>query len=102
MVRKASPGCAILFTTNNDSYRKGSPNPFTGECTDAFYQLARKWDAGVWNLYRIMGGEGSMQAWEAAGYAQGDRIHFRSEGYDVLGNLLFNAIMDGWRNSRHK
>ena len=102
MVRKASPGCAILFTTNNDSYRKGSPNPFTGECTDAFYQLARKWDAGVWNLYRIMGGEGSMQAWEAAGYAQGDRIHFRSEGYDVLGNLLFNAIMDGWRNSRQK
>ena len=44
-----------------------------------------------------MGGYGSMQDWTAAGLGQSDKIHFTPEGYRLLGDLLFNAIMDCYR-----
>ena len=35
-----------------------------------------------------------MDAWVGAGLAREDHIHFTPEGYRLLGNLLFNALMD--------
>ena len=37
-----------------------------------------------------------MDAWVNAGLARVDRIHFTPEGYTILGNLLFNALMDAY------
>ena len=31
---------------------------------------------------------------------RGDRVHFTPAGYDLLGDLLFNAIMDARRRMR--
>ena len=44
-----------------------------------------------------MGGLGSIQSWEYAGLAQHDKIHFTTQGYDIVGNLLYNALMDAYR-----
>ena len=94
MVHKVNPRCAILFTANNDSWKKGAPNPWTGDAEKAFEALAKQYKAAFWDLYDIMGGYGSMEKWQEAGLAQGDKIHFTPEGYRLLGDLLFNAIMD--------
>lgn len=93
-VQQACPGCALLFTVNNDSWYRRSPNPFTEEVQQAFYEIAAWFDAPVWDLYDIMGGFGSMQDWTAAGLGQSDKVHFTAEGYRLLGDLLFNAIME--------
>lgn len=96
--RRANPDCALLFITNNDSYRRvrrsyvNNPNGAVAE--KAFLEIADKWGAGVWNLFDIMGGLKSMAAWEKAGLAKRDKIHFTNEGYELLGDLLFNAIME--------
>ena len=37
-----------------------------------------------------------MDRWLSAGLARPDRIHFTPEGYTILGNLLFNALMDAY------
>ena len=37
-----------------------------------------------------------MDAWVNAGYGRPDHIHFTPEGYTILGNLLFNALMDAY------
>lgn len=96
-VRAARPGCAILFTTNNDSFRRRSVNRQGLEAAGAFEELGRIHRAGVWNLFNIMGGLGSIQAWENAGLAQHDKIHFTPQGYELIGNLLYNALMDAYR-----
>ena len=96
-VLEASPGCALLFTVNNDSWSRRSPNPFTEQVEQAFGEIAAWFDAPLWDLYEIMGGYGSMQDWTAAGLGQSDKIHFTPEGYRLLGDLLFNAIMDCYR-----
>ena len=38
--------------------------------------------------------------WENAGLMKPDRIHFTATGYDLLGNLLFNALMDAMKKTR--
>ena len=96
-VRAVNPACAILFTSNNDSFRQRSPNRQGVEAAEAFRELAKRHDAGLWDLFEIMGGLGSMQYWESAGLAQHDRIHFTPQGYDLIGNLLYNALMEAYR-----
>ena len=97
-VRAVNPGCALLFETNNDSFRRVrrrvySVNRNGLEVEDAFFTLGADCGAGVWDLFDIMGGLGSMEEWEKAGLAKKDKIHFTEEGYALAGDLLFNALM---------
>lgn len=95
-VRRANPHCAFLFTTSNDSWKNGRSNPFGARAERAFEEIAAGCDGAYWDLYDIMGGSGSMDAWVSAGLARPDHIHFTPEGYVILGNLLFNALMDSY------
>ena len=99
LVRHANPHCAFLFTTCNDSWKNNRSNPFGARAERAFEDIAAGCDGALWDLYDIMGGSGSMDAWVNAGYARPDRIHFTPEGYTILGNLLFNALMDSYTAS---
>ena len=93
-VRHANPDCAFLFTTCNDSWKGQRVNPFGARAQKAFQEIAAGTDAALWDLFDIMGGAGSMDEWVKAGLARPDHVHFTPEGYTLLGNLLFNALMD--------
>lgn len=96
-----NPNCALLFVTNNDSYRlinkkkkKYEVNTNGKLAEQAFMELGRKYNGAVWDFFDIMGGLKSMQKWEEAGIAQKDKVHFTSAGYALIGDLLFNALME--------
>ncbi len=98
-IRSVNPDCALLFVSNNDSFRrvrrKGYVVNSNGQLAEqGFLRLGKDCGAGVWDLFEIMGGLGSMKKWEAAGLAKGDKVHFTEQGYDLVGDLLFNALMD--------
>ncbi len=85
---------AILITVPNDDYLyKRYPNKFTALQEQEIYKLAQKHGAGVWNLYQIMGGFNSSQTWYNFNLMKYDRIHFTKEGYQLKGDLYFNAIL---------
>ena len=46
-----------------------------------------------------MGGKDSVLKWRDAGLCKKDKLHFTQEGYVLLGDLLFNAIVED-HNSR--
>ena len=96
LVRHANPHCAFLFTSCNDSWKKGRTNPFGAQARKAFEEIAAGCQGAYWDLFDIMGGEGSMDRWVTAGLARPDHVHFTAEGYTLLGNLLFNALMDAY------
>jgi len=100
MVRRVNPHCAILFTGINDSWRRRSINPYTAEAERAFEDLAKEYKGVFWDLFGIMGGTGSMSDWQTAGLAQSDKIHFTTDGYRLLGDLLFEAIMEAYHKER--
>ncbi|GAB1450118.1 hypothetical protein MASR2M47_01740 [Draconibacterium sp.] len=47
-------------------------------------------------MYEVMGGLNSVVLWEKNGLAQRDKIHFTREGYLLLGDLFFNALMNNF------
>ena len=55
--------------------------------------LARECDGAVWNQFRIMGGFGSSNRWVNARLMNRDHIHFLRPGYELLADLLYNAMM---------
>ncbi len=103
-----NPDCALLFVTNNDSYKKVSrrkyevnPNGVLAE--QAFVTLGEKYNGAVWDFFDIMGGLKSMKNWEEEGIAQKDKVHFTSAGYALIGDLLFNALMEKYsEHLKHK
>ena len=96
-VRRVAPHCAILMSGINDSWlRRKGVNPHTGAAQTAFRELAEECGGVFWDWYQVMGGYGSMARWEEAGLAQSDKIHFTPNGYKLVGDLLFDAIMDAY------
>lgn len=95
-VRRVNPRCAILFSGINDSWRHRAVNPHTEAAEKAFRELAEEFNAAFWDWYGVMGGAGSMAKWEEAGLAQADKIHFTPVGYKLVGDLLFDALMDAY------
>lgn len=102
-IHLVSPNCAFIFITNNDCYtnlgrrHRSSPNRNTLLAQQAFYELARQHNAAVWDTYEVMGGLGSSNQWRDSGLMRRDRIHFSTDGYKLIGDLLFNAIIERYR-----
>lgn len=93
-IKSVNPNCEFLFVTNNDSYYKRRyPNKRVYEAKDAMIRLAKKHNAGLWDMFEVMGGLGSIKNWERNKYAKRDKIHLTSDGYKLMGDLMFSAIM---------
>lgn len=92
----ANEDTRFLFLTNNDSYRRRRPNPNGKLVHDAMYELAKKHNAAVWDLFEIMGGYQSVYDWDRAGLAKGDRIHFTRKGYYLQAELMYAALMKNY------
>ncbi len=91
-----SPKAALLFMSNNDSYltKTNKPNKNGEKVAQANFELAKKYKGGFWNMYKVMGGFQSIDSWVAADYAKKDRVHFKNSGYELLGDLFFDALRE--------
>ena len=100
LIREQSPDCAFVFITNNDSYRyisRGMTYNHNGPTIQkAMFELAKEYGAAVWDVYDIMGGKDSVIKWRNAGLVKSDRLHFTQEGYVLLGDMLYNALVDDY------
>ncbi|MCK5846458.1 MAG: hypothetical protein KAG84_03395 [Bacteroidales bacterium] len=96
-VLEANPNCAIIFATNNDSYyRKRYVNRNGITVQESMYKLAKKHNAAVWDMFEIMGGLNSVVLWQRAHLSKRDKVHFTRTGYILLGDLLFEAIIENY------
>ena len=101
-IKKVSPNTAFIFETNNDSFRKVKKRRYVqhpnGEIArKAFFELAAKHGAGVWDKFSIMGGLGSMAKWEKADLAKADKVHFKMAGYHLLGDMFYKALIKAYQ-----
>ena len=102
IVQEVNPDCALLFVTNNDSFKRKRVRRRTvyevntnGKIAEqAFMELGKEYQAAVWDQFDIMGGLRSMRNWQKAGLAQRDKVHFTRDGYILMGDLLYNALIE--------
>ncbi|MDW5289863.1 GDSL-type esterase/lipase family protein [Formosa sp. PL04] len=103
MIQRANPECAILLTVpNDDYYQKKIPNPNTAVQQKIILELTQKYKMAAWDLYSIMGGLGSSNAWYKAKLMPRDRIHFTTLGYSIKADLFIKAMVDAWAISTNQ
>jgi len=93
-IKRVNPDCQFIFVTNNDNKLKGSVNRNTRSVEKVFIELALDNNGSVWDLYKVMGGYGGSKKWVRNGLMQNDYIHFTRSGYKLIGDLLYNAIIE--------
>lgn len=100
-ILRVSPQCAFVFITNNDSYRSVSrkrmaPNQNGELAQQAFYDLAKEYKGAVWDVFAFMGGQGSVEQWAMSDLMQRDKLHFNKKGYELLGDMFYNAFISDY------
>ena len=103
-IRAVNPQCCFIWLTNNDSaLRHGrgrrryyTPNQNGPRVQKAMKELAAEYDGAVVDVFALMGGLGSADRWIKQGLMKRDHIHFTSEGYQLLGNIIYEAIAEDY------
>ncbi|RKH52827.1 GDSL-type esterase/lipase family protein, partial [Corallococcus llansteffanensis] len=101
--RAAAPGSACLVVgpmdAVQDSHAKGKPlaqRPFLEAAISAERDVAVAEGCGFFNLFTAMGGAGSLVRFHQAGFMHDDLVHPRGQGLDLLGQLVADALVNGW------
>lgn len=101
-IKSASDNPLIILTTPGDAYRRGRyPNTKINALRSIILNTANSHNLAVWDHFTIMGGEKSIMKWYKNGLAQRDKLHLTRRGYQLQGQLLFNAILHAWEQSHN-
>lgn len=96
-IRRKNPEVAILLTTPPDHYfYRKYPNCNVAPLRDVLYELSAEENVAVWDLFEAMGGKKSILDWQKDDLARGDLIHFTIPGYELQGDMLYQALMRGY------
>ena len=91
-LRVMCPKALILLTSTQDLYYKSKHVTEGITFRNLVDSLAKKNKCLFWDWYAVAGGKKSLTKWRDAGYAQSDLVHLTSKGYELKGQLLFEAI----------
>jgi len=67
--------------------------PILLDIVDIQRRVAKEKGCGFWSTFDAMGGEGSMGRWRKSKLASGDLRHATRAGYQVIGNLAYQAFL---------
>ncbi|MEB3753316.1 GDSL-type esterase/lipase family protein [Acinetobacter sp. MD2(2019)] len=98
-IRHASPNSAILIVSAPESLKKTSGQcgvrPIKLDAMQAMQQqVAQTSHTLYWDWQQAMGGRCSMQTWIKRGDGRNDGVHFTASGYQKLGNMLANDLLN--------
>ena len=95
--------CSILITTPADNYKVRKKKVIYNQTPKLIgkqlEEYAKANHYALWNLYEVMGGEHSMKQWRKFGLAAKDHVHFIRKGYELQGDLLFEAMMNKYNTT---
>ncbi len=96
-LKLANPNSLFLITTPSDFYRKRMRrNPGVESIQSQLLQFADKNNLASWDLYTIAGGKHSADRWKKNKLLQSDGVHSTRVGYELQGNLLYQALIKGY------
>lgn len=97
-----NPGACLLLTTPAECQRRVGRrrrssfkvNDNVALVSSLLREYAVNNHIALYDWYEAAGGEGASAKWISAGLFSRDRIHYSMNGYDVVGQKLFDAIMN--------
>ena len=101
-LRRVNPGVPLLLTVPAENYRRVSrtyvQNGNIGKVRNTIARFAAENGVAYWDLFQVGGGKGAAGKWYANRLFNRDRIHFTAEGYELQGMLLYDALMNSYRD----
>jgi lysophospholipase L1-like esterase len=92
-IKNTLPNVPILLTTPTECWwHKRKVNPRQEQTIDIINNVAKENSCGVLDLYNIMGGKNSANKMQSNRLMQKDRVHLTAKGYQIEGDLLYNAL----------
>lgn len=98
-IKKLNPNTSICFTTPGDAMRRVKyKNPRNKVAGKTIMDYARNNQYAWWNLFDIMGGQGSIQKWYVKGLTSKDKLHLNRRGYELQGTLFSEALLNAYNS----
>ncbi|MCX6198660.1 MAG: GDSL-type esterase/lipase family protein [Bacteroidetes bacterium] len=92
-----NPNTPILLTTPPDSYYgRKYYNPAVSAMHVILVDYSKEHDLAVWDLFSASGGFKSCYQWKKYKLMRKDGVHFSRAGYELQGNLLYEALMKSY------
>lgn len=103
-LKVSNPQSVFLFTTPPESFLRQringktvyKPNPLVETVSRVIVDYAARNGYACWDLFALSGGKGSCEMWKKEGLFSRDNLHFTAEGYEVLANYFYQAIINGY------
>lgn len=101
---RANPDAVILLTTPAEcKYRQRVngkrvlvPNPRIEKIRNIMVKYALQKNYVCWDFYTISGGKNASKIWAKKNLLARDGVHYSVPGYELQGNLLYQAIIKGY------
>lgn len=92
-----NPKATVLLTSPPDSYfHRKYYNTAIAQYHEMMVEYAKQNNLAVWDLFAVTGGHKSCYQWKKNGLMQRDGVHFTRGGYELQGNLLYEAIINAY------
>lgn len=96
LIHNTLPVASVLVTLPSENYKVKNGVAIVNQrisiITNILREQSLKHGFAVWDLFEAMGGQGSMLQWKKVGLVNEDHIHYLRKGYNLQGELLFEAI----------
>lgn len=105
-VKAAAPKASVLIVAPLDRAEKNESTgalhtkPIIKKLVECQKKVAGEAGVGFWNTYEAMGGEGAMANWVKKGLAGSDLTHPSPQGGEIIGDLLYKALLAGFEASQ--
>jgi lysophospholipase L1-like esterase len=103
-VRETVPKASCLLVGPSDRPKSTdggaySERPRTAQIVQTQREVANQFGCGFFDLVAFMGGPMSMLDWcdGVPPLGASDHVHFTRSGYEALGNVLYDALLTGYR-----
>ncbi|HTB51353.1 MAG TPA: GDSL-type esterase/lipase family protein [Ferruginibacter sp.] len=97
-IKAISPNAAIIITTAADSYKTQRSNVELEQVNCLLSLISDQNNIPLWDMYNITGGHQSADCWRDNKCMNKDLIHYLPDGYQLQGELFFNAVAKGYNN----
>ena len=105
-LKEAAPNAPIVLTTPIENYRnytasgrpKREPNANISSVSNIIKSVVADEGLLVWDIYSILGGKGSSLWLTKSGVMRQDGIHFSAKGYEMQGELIYDAIASAYND----
>ena len=92
-----NPQASLLVTIPGDHFRSRKyKNNNIPIARNVLIDYCSANNIAYWDLFEIMGGFGSIAKWNAKNLTSKDLLHLNRKGYELQGELLFQAIISGF------